>query len=217
MVGVQASLFPQRNAQELIEDIKTLTEEIKELYSQNEIPFVIGWSGGKDSTAVLQLVWKAIAEIPPERRTKKIYVITTDTRVENPVVSAWVNKSIKLMKTAAIKDKMPIEANLVYPHIKETFWVCLIGRGYPAPRTGFRWCTERLKIQPVNQFIREIVRANGETILVLGSRKAESITRATTMRKYEKGRVRDRLSPNASLPNSIVYTPIEDWRTDEVW
>ncbi|MDY6802829.1 MAG: DNA phosphorothioation system sulfurtransferase DndC [Cyanobacteriota bacterium] len=217
MVVVQPSLFPQRNTQELIEDIKVLTEEIKELYSQDEIPFVIGWSGGKDSTAVLQLVWKAIAEISPEKRTKKVYVITTDTKVENPVVSAWVNKSIKLMKAAAIKDKMPIEAHLVYPDIKETFWICLIGRGYPAPRTGFRWCTDRLKIQPVNKFIREIVRANGETILILGSRKAESITRAITMAKHETGRVRDRLSPNARLPNSLVYTPIEDWRTDEVW
>ena len=217
MVVVQPSLFPQRNTQELIEDIKVLTEEIKELYSQDEIPFVIGWSGGKDSTAVLQLVWKAIAEISPEKRTKKVYVITTDTKVENPVVSAWVNKSIKLMKAAAIKDRMPIEAHLVYPDIKETFWICLIGRGYPAPRTGFRWCTDRLKIQPVNKFIREIVRANGETILILGSRKAESITRAITMAKHETGRVRDRLSPNARLPNSLVYTPIEDWRTDEVW
>jgi DNA sulfur modification protein DndC len=93
----------------------------------------------------------------------------------------------------------------------------LIGKGYPAPRNQFRWCTQRLKINPANHFIREMVRANGETILVLGTRKAESSKRAATMQKHQIGRVRDRLSPNASLPNSLIYTPIEDWRNDEVW
>ena len=29
--------------------------------------------------------------------------------------------------------------------------------------------------------------------------------------------MRDRLTPNASLPNSLVYTPIEDWNNDDVW
>jgi DNA sulfur modification protein DndC len=95
--------------------------------------------------------------------------------------------------------------------------VGLIGKGYPAPRLKFRWCTGRLKIDPSNRFIRDVVRTSGETILVLGTRKAESSRRAAVMKKLEEKRVRDRLSPNASLPNSLVYSPIEDWRTDEVW
>ena len=52
---------------------------------------------------------------------------------------------------------------------------------------------------------------------MLGTRKAESSARARTMSKHEKERVRDRLSPNASLPNCLVYTPIEDWSNDDVW
>ena len=112
---------------------------------------------------------------------------------------------------------MPFTAHLTHPATKDTFWVCLIGKGYPAPRQGFRWCTERMKIQPANQFIRETIRANGEVILVLGTRKAESTTRKRTMEKHEKGRFRARLSINSRLPNSYIYTPIEDWRTDEVW
>jgi DNA sulfur modification protein DndC len=95
--------------------------------------------------------------------------------------------------------------------------VNLTGKGYPAPRNKFRWCTERLKIHPSNRFVRDVVRNNGETILVLGTRKAESQRRAATMLKHQQGRVRDRLSPNASLPNSLIYSPIEDWRNDEVW
>ena len=106
---------------------------------------------------------------------------------------------------------------MLQPVVQDTFWVNLIGKGYPAPRTQFRWCTQRLKINPANHFIREMVRANGETILVLGTRKAESSKRAATMQKHQIGRVRDRLSPNASLPNSLIYTPIEDWSNNDVW
>jgi len=213
----QTSLFPPCTVAELVEDIEKLSKEIQELYCLDEIPWVIGYSGGKDSTSVLQLIWNAIATLPPEKRTKTIHVITTDTFVENPIVSAWVSNSLKRMKFAAQEQEMPIEPHLLNPSIKETFWVCLIGRGYPAPRVGFRWCTDRLKIQPVNHFIREMVRVSGETIVVLGTRKAESAKRAATMSKHEAGRVRDRLSPNARLPNSLIYSPIEDWRNDEVW
>jgi DNA sulfur modification protein DndC len=213
----QTSLFPPRTVAELVEDIEKLSKEIQELYCLDEIPWVIGYSGGKDSTSVLQLIWNAIATLPREKRTKTIHVITTDTFVENPIVSAWVSKSLKLMKVAAQEQEMPIEPHLLHPSVKETFWACLIGRGYPAPRNGFRWCTDRMKIQPVNHFIREMVRVHGETIVVLGTRKAESAKRAATMNKHEAGRVRDRLSPNARLPNSLIYSPIEDWRNDEVW
>ncbi|NEO97366.1 MAG: DNA phosphorothioation system sulfurtransferase DndC [Symploca sp. SIO2E9] len=217
MTGNQIPLFPPRTVTELVEDIQALTIEIQELYCLDAIPWVIGVSWGKDSSTVLQLIWNAIAALPPEKRTKTIHVITTDTLVENPIVSAWVRKSLAQLKAAAQEQEMPVEPHLLYPKTKQTFWVNLIGKGYPAPRNQFRWCTERLKIQPANQFIREMVRANGEVILVLGTRKAESSKRAATMRKHQAGRIRQHLSPNASLPNSLIYTPIEDWRTDEVW
>jgi DNA sulfur modification protein DndC len=217
MTEIQISLFPMRTVDELVEDIQMLTQEIQELYCLDEIPWVIGYSGGKDSTAVLQLIWNAIAALPLEKRTKNIDVITTDTLVENPIVSVWVNKSIEQMKVSAQQQKIPIVPTLLKPELTETFWVGLIGKGYPAPRGKFRWCTERLKINPSNRFIRDLIRTSGETILVLGTRKAESTKRAYRMKKMEAKRVRDRLSPNMNLPNSLVYSPIEDWRDDEVW
>jgi DNA sulfur modification protein DndC len=121
------------------------------------------------------------------------------------------------MQDAAQAQSLPIEPHRLTPEIKDTFWVNLIGRGYPAPRPKFRWCTERLKIKPSNSFIRSVVAAHGEAIMVLGIRKAESQARARAMEKHEKRRVRDRLSPNANLPNSLVYSPVEDWTNDDVW
>lgn len=206
-----------RTVADLFADVQSLTIEIQNLYCLDEIPWIIGVSWGKDSSTVLQLVWNAIASLPPQKRTKTIHVITTDTLVENPVVSAWVRKSMEQLKSAAQQKDIPIQPHLLQPAIQNTFWVNLIGRGYPAPRNQFRWCTQRLKIDPANHFIREMVRANGETILVLGTRKAESTKRAATMEKHQTHRVRDRLSPNASLPNSLIYTPIEDWSNNDVW
>ncbi|MBE9190840.1 DNA phosphorothioation system sulfurtransferase DndC [Gloeocapsopsis crepidinum LEGE 06123] len=206
-----------RTIADLVADIQALTAEIQELYCLDEIPWCIGYSGGKDSTATLQLVWNAIASLPPSKRTKTIHVITTDTLVENPIVAAWVSHSLKQMKQAAQQQGMPIEPHLLYPAVKDTFWVNLIGKGYPAPRNRFRWCTERLKIQPADNFIRAMIRASGEVVLVLGTRKSESVKRATTMAKHREWRVRDRLNTNPNRPNSLIYLPIEDWQTDEVW
>ena len=197
--------------------VEELVEEVKALYLADEIPWVVGYSGGKDSTAVLQLGGKALQDLPAEKRHKIVHVISTDTLVENPVVSRWVSQSLITMSESAEAQGLPIEPHQLTPEVNNTFWVNLIGRGYPAPRPKFRWCTERLKIKPSNAFIRDVVRANGEAILILGTRKAESTSRRHRMEKLEGSRVRDRLSPNESLPNSLVYSPVEDWTNDDVW
>lgn len=194
-----------------------LSQRVRDLYLEDKIPWVVGYSGGKDSTATLQLVWYAIRELPSEQRHKPIYVISTDTLVEQPVVAAWVNRSLELMKQAAEEQGMPIYPHRLTPQLKNTFWVNLIGKGYPAPRRNFRWCTARLKIEPSNRFIMNVVDQYREAIVVLGTRKAESHQRAANMEAYAKKRVRDWLSPNASLPGSFIFTPIEDWSNDEVW
>lgn len=199
------------------ETIHVLQEEIRNLYIADDVPWIIGYSGGKDSTAILQLTWTAISELPTHQRKKTIYVISTDTLVENPVVATWVERSHGVMKQSSDEQKLPFQPWRLTPIVADSFWVNLIGKGYPSPRHKFRWCTYRLKIQPSNSFINRIVSSSGEAILVLGTRKAESSSRAANMTRHEKGRVRDRLSPNSGLAGSLVYTPIEDWNNDDVW
>ncbi|WP_206474993.1 DNA phosphorothioation system sulfurtransferase DndC [Dietzia sp. KRD202] len=197
--------------------IEALVEQTQQLYLADGVPWVIGYSGGKDSTAVLQLVWQALAGLDADQRTKPVHVISTDTLVENPIVAAWVTHSLEVMNSEAAAQNLPLNAHRLTPAVADTFWVNLIGRGYPAPRPKFRWCTERLKIKPSNTFIREMVRSHGEAILVLGTRKAESSGRHSRMAALESRRVRDLLSPNDSLPNALVYSPIENWSNDDVW
>ena len=197
--------------------IDALVEQTQQIYLADSVPWVVGYSGGKDSTAVLQIVWMALAKLPRERRTKPVHVISTDTLVENPVVAAWVTHSLEVLASEASKQDLPITPHRLTPAVSDTFWVNLIGRGYPAPRPKFRWCTERLKIKPSNSFIREMVRSHGEAILVLGTRKAESSGRSHRMTNLEARRSRDLLSPNDSLPNCLVYSPVENWSNDDVW
>jgi DNA sulfur modification protein DndC len=216
-----ASKSPRRasafNAFGFQSTIAALLEEIRALYLADEVPWIIGYSGGKDSTATLQLVWSAVADLPAEQRKKTIHVISTDTLVENPVVAAWVSTSMKTMGATAVRLDLPVKPKLLRPQIEESFWVNLIGRGYPAPRPKFRWCTERLKIRPSNRFIGQVVTDNGEAILCIGARKAESIARARVLEKNTRFRVRDRLSPSATLPGCMIYTPVEDWTSDDIW
>ncbi len=212
------SAFAERG---LAQVVKEICEEIREIYLWDQIPWVIGYSGGKDSTAILQLIWLAVRELPEEQRRKSIHVISTDTLVEQPLVAAWVQTSHSKISEAAAEQAMPIIAHKLVPATRDTFWVNLIGKGYPAPRKLFRWCTSRMKINPSNEFIRTVIRENGEALLVLGTRKAESARRSQRMAKTEalsrRAILNERLTLNTNLPNSKVYTPIEDWTNDDVW
>lgn len=198
--------------------IEELYEIVRQLYLADDIPWVIGYSGGKDSTATLQLVWLALQELPEAVRSRKpVHVISTDTLVESPVIAKWVERSLKYIDQAAEEQKMPFETHRLTPKVNETFWVNLLGRGYPYPRATMRWCTDRLKIKPSNDFVKSVVSAYGEAILLLGTRKAESAHRAQNMERYEKMRVREYLSPNGSQQNGLVFSPLEKWSSHDVW
>lgn len=195
--------------------LKEIVKEVQNIYLQYPQPWVIGYSGGKDSTTVLQLVWLAIEKLPKEKRTKPIYVIASDTQVETPVIVEHLDDTLNRINKAAKKKELPFEAQKVMPTLNDSFWVNLIGRGYPAPTTRFRWCTDRMKIKPANRFIEEKVTEHGEVIMLLGVREQESTTRQQLMRTYQ---VREHvLRRHTSLPGAYVYAPISDWSVDDVW
>src|SRR5574340_941064 len=190
-------------------------EEIRSVYLSDQRPWVVGYSGGKDSTTALQLIWHALAKLPKEQLVKPLFIISSDTLVETPKIVDYINSSLKRMNEAAARLGLPFSAHKVMPEIGDTFWVNLIGRGYPAPSTQLRWCTERMKIQPANRFILDKVARYGEVVVVLGVRTSESATRAQVMSLH---RMKDSvLSRHTSLSNAFVYTPIEDFSVDDVW
>ena len=195
--------------------ICNLIEDIKGIYKADQRPWIIGFSGGKDSTTVLSLIYSALKQLTPLERKKHVYVVSSDTLVETPVVVGMINRVLETINKSAAIDNLPITAHPVFPKWDQTFWVNLLGRGYPAPQQSFRWCTERMKIDPVSEFITGKVAQFGEVIVALGSRSEESASRAQVIANHSiEGSA---LSRHTSLPNAYTYMPIKDWSADEVW
>lgn len=211
-----------QNLQELINNqsinglaLAEYLSEITSLYLENSTPWVIGYSGGKDSTVVLELVYQALLNLSPEKRHKPVFVVCSDTLVETPVVVSLIKETLDTVNERAKVDDLPLTAHQVTPRTDKTFWVNLLGKGYPAPTPMFRWCTENMKINPVSEFIKDKVSTYGEVIVILGARKEESSTRAQVIARHRiEG---SRLNKHNNLPNAFVYTPIEDWTADDVW
>ncbi|MCF8370831.1 MAG: DNA phosphorothioation system sulfurtransferase DndC [Bacteroidales bacterium] len=198
--------------------INHIISEIKDQYQLNDDfnrPWIIGFSGGKDSTALLQLVWLAVKQIPHGKRQRKIYVVCNDTLVENPIVVDYVTGVLEKIQKAAVQQGLPIEAQKTIPRLEDSFWVNIVGRGYPVPNNAFRWCTDKMKIKPTSRFITEQVAENGEAIILIGTRSAESATRAKSIKKHEiRGK---RLTNHPNQHNTYVYSPIKDLKLEEVW
>lgn len=196
-------------------DLVALQNHIRAVYTADNRPWVIGYSGGKDSTCALQLIWSAVSALPEDERRKEIFVLSSDTLVETPVIVNYIDETLAAINAAAADQNMPITAQKVVPEISDSFWVNLIGRGYPAPSKRFRWCTERLKIDPANAFIKNRVAEHGEVVMVLGVRSAESATRAQVMALHKIDGTA--LSRHSTLPGAFVFTPIEAFNVDDVW
>lgn len=201
--------------------IAAIIEDIKEQYLEqdNNIPWIIGFSGGKDSTAVLTLVWRAMLSINEEygqtSLSRQVFVVNNDTLVENPIISDYVIDVLDCIKKAAIEQKLPISVQVTTPQLEDSFWISFLGKGYPVPNNQFRWCTDRLKIKPTTQFILDKVDAMGEAIVLIGTRLSESATRAKSIKRHEiKGK---RLSKHPLNPNTYTYAPIKELYLEEVW
>lgn len=179
-------------------------------------PWIVAYSGGKDSTLVLQLVFETLLALPPGKRTREVHVLSNDTLVESPILAQHLDLMLERIREGSAKLGLPIKVVKTTPAPDQTFWVNLIGRGYPAPTRMFRWCTDRMKIQPTSDHITSQVTASGQVILLLGVRRSESAVRAAAVERYAP-KDGSRLNPHNDLKGCLVFRPIVDLDTDDVW
>lgn len=200
----------------MIQEYIDIKEEMKKVYLHDNRPWMIGYSGGKDSTLLCQLVFEMLEELPEENRNKKVYIVTSDTLVENPIVKNYMHKMNKAINEASQQKKLNVEAHMLYPETKNTFWSLVIGLGYPTPEPpGFRWCTERLKINPSNAFTYNTIKKDGEIVILLGVRKAESASRSRSISSREiEGKL---LTRHDQIAKAYVYSPLSEIRNENVW
>jgi DNA sulfur modification protein DndC len=211
--------FPASRTEDIGHDVAERLDNIRaelkaEYLEPHERPWIIGFSGGKDSTLVLQLVFEMLLELPPSRRARPVHVLSNDTRVESPVVQTFIDGALNRIAESVEPLRIPVTVRKTTPDLEGTFWVNLIGRGYAAPNRLFRWCTDRMKIRPTTEYIQKQVSSSGEVILLLGVRRLESSQRAKTVQRYDTG---TRLTSHNSVKRCLVFWPIVDLSTDEVW
>lgn len=196
------------------EAFENIIQEMSVVYQHDTRPWMIGFSGGKDSTLLCCLVMEMLQRLPAEKRNKTVYIVTSDTMVENPIVRDYMHRVSALINTNGAS--LGIHADIIRPKVEDTFWCKVIGLGYPTPEApGFRWCTDRLKIQPMNAYTLNTIKNNGEVVLLLGVRKAESTYRANNIRAREiEGKL---LVPHNDIQNAYIYNPLTEIPNEEVW
>ena len=200
----------------MFEEFAVIKKEMELVYLHDRRPWMIGYSGGKDSTLLCQLVFEMLEGLPEKKRWKPVYIVTSDTMVENPIVKAYMHKMSKAINNASAAKNLNVQAHIIYPEIRQTFWSLVIGLGYPTPEPpGFRWCTERLKINPSNAFTYNTIKKDGEIVILLGVRKAESAARSRSISSREiEGKI---LTPHPQIAKAYVYSPLSEIQNENVW
>src|SRR5712664_2488828 len=192
-----------------------LTTESLQAYGALYKHWAIAYSGGKDSTATVTLVCHLIAtgQIPaPESLT----VLFADTRMELPPLHACA------MTILAELRERGVNTQVVLPALDDRFFVYLFGRGVPAPKNRFRWCTPQLRIEPMEKALQSLREQHGERFLMLtGVRLGESAARdqRITLSCSKDGGECGQGWFQLQTPERVadVLAPILHWRVCHVW
>lgn len=178
------------------------------LRAHSERPWVIAFSGGKDSTAILRIMLAAAKRLTSN--CPKMYLIYCDTRVENPLIDKYVKNLLLDLRVEFDNASTPVEVIVLSAPVADSFFVKVIGRGYPTPTNSFRWCTKGLRIKPVERFLDQM--SAQDPVVVLGLRRDESEQRRRTLASSEKwGKQKE-----GKLKHDI-YMPILDFSVSDVW
>ncbi len=175
----------------------------------------IAYSGGKDSSATVSfVVWAIRNKLVPA--PEKLYVLYADTRQELDPLWTTADRFMTELRTQGI------DARRVLPSLDNRFYVYMLGRGVPPPSNTFRWCTERLKIKPMEDELSLVAGETGEKFLqITGVRQGESANRdariavSCSSTAGECGQGWFQARPSTHVADTLA--PIVHWRQCFVW
>jgi len=172
-----------------LEEIETeAIDFIKRTKDKKDLPVCVSFSGGKDSLAVLLLVRKSL-------KKSEYMILFNDTGIEFPETREYINE---------LEDE--IDKKIEIARENDPFWDNI--QEFGPPGKDYRWCCKTCKLGPISKFIENRTDSDGEKILTFGGeRKFESDNRSK----------RDRVSKNPWVPGQISGSPIQNWRSLEVW
>lgn len=182
----------------------------QELSSSCDREWVIGFSGGKDSTAALKIFFQGARLCG--KNDLRVTVIYCDTGVENPELDVFAKRTLASLALELPGEFPNASVKLLQAPIKERFFVRIIGRGYAPPSNRFRWCTKGLRIRPVERYLST---TESDAAVVLGLRFGESVQRDRSLRtgenesllwqKQREGKRRD------------LFLPVIDFDLEWIW
>lgn len=210
----QISLF--EGFRSTLSDSIDLTIQSLKAFGQGYRHWVIAYSGGKDSSAlvsvILYLINQKLIEPP-----KSLTVLYSDTRMEIPPLQIGALETLKIVR------KYGYDAKVVLPAIDDRYFVYMLGRGVPPPNNNtLRWCTPQIKVEPMVNELKNLRDEHGEKYLMLtGVRIGESAAR--------DGRIAISCGKNGAecgqgwfqetTPENVADTlaPLLHWRVCHIW
>ncbi len=181
----------------------TLRDRLKSLFSQFlGQPVVVAYSGGKDSTFLLHHVLVLLNEMC----SNPLVVVYADTLVENPLIHQHALEFLEKVKAYCEEVGIDVRILIAQPEIRNSFWVNVIGKGYPMPSPWFRWCQKKLKIKPV----KKVLEGFQEGIMLVAVRSQESLARKRSLNR--------RLDGMELEKNHLrVFAPMFDFSEEDIW
>ena len=179
--------------------------------------WLITFSGGKDSTLTLILAIEYV--LKNKDRVKSIDIVYSDTLLEIPSIHQFALDFLEFINKNDRISNLPITTHIVTPILEERFWVKVLGNGYPPPHQKFRWCTRRLKIEPCQEVLKNIIVPN-ETAILTGVRFGESNSRNQRLNTScsRGGECGQGLWFERSSVLQVGYlAPIINWPLCDVW
>lgn len=215
-MSVQMELFEQKDVVEvvnhdIVRETYELMEEAREdilsayLDESLEGPCMVGFSGGKDSTLTLKLVFEAVSVLPVEMRKREIHVVCTDTMVETPLVHEHMKRQMQQIKLYVEENKIPAKVQMLHRELKDSYFYVVLGKGYRLPDNARRYCTDRLKLKPQDAYVEE----HRPSVIMTGVRSTESARRMSIYK--------ERWKDDAFHPFAKKFYPILSFTIEHVW
>ncbi|MDO4246160.1 MAG: phosphoadenosine phosphosulfate reductase family protein [Deinococcus sp.] len=202
------SFLPRQSEMETLE--MSAFKCFDKAYSDGYRQWICMFSGGKDSTAVAITLCEWLKAC--KHKDIEIRFVYSDTQVEIPTILSQSTEFLEFLKGFG-------EVEIVKPEPSKSFWVSIIGKGYPAPHQKFRWCTDKLKIDPTKKIIRLNNRVD-TTAIFTGVRFGESDLRDKKMYSAcsRGGECGQGIWMDHSQAMGIgYYAPVAFWRQCDVW
>jgi DNA sulfur modification protein DndC len=182
---------------------KIIQKRLEKLFCRfKNKPIVVAFSGGKDSTFLLHHTLTILNRI----ETNQLVIVYADTLVENPVIHNYIITFLGKLKNYCRETKIDAEILITKPELRNTYWVNLIGKGYPLPNYRFRWCQDKLKIKPIRKALMKF----SDGIILVAVRNNESVNRKKSLER--------RLNNMELERNGLrVFAPIFDIEEYDIW